>query len=62
MHSTRIQKKFGAQESGLSESDPESPENSDTPGKSSDTPGFQNTSEKQNSSNIFNLAYSILRE
>jgi hypothetical protein len=29
------------------EPDPDSPENPDTPGKSPDSPGFQNTSEKQ---------------
>jgi hypothetical protein len=59
MHSTKIQKKSGAQKSGLFVSDPENP---DTPGKSLDTPGFQNSSEKQPSLKIFNLAYSILRK
>jgi hypothetical protein len=33
-----------------------------TPRKFPDSPGFQTTSEKQHSSEIFNLAYNILKE
>jgi hypothetical protein len=31
-------------------------------GKNPDSPGFQNTGDKQHSSKIFNLAYNILKE
>jgi hypothetical protein len=50
MHTTRMKKKSSARKSGLSG------ENPDTPGKFLDSPGFQNTNEKQHSSKIFNLA------
>jgi hypothetical protein len=56
MHSTRIKKKSGARKSGLFGVNPECPGNPDTPGKFPDPPGFQNTSEKQHSPKIFNLA------
>jgi hypothetical protein len=46
MHSTRKKTKSDARKSGLSEENPECPENPDTPGKSPDSPGFQHTSEK----------------
>jgi hypothetical protein len=62
MHSTRMQKKSDAQKSGISEPYPESPEKLETPGKSPDSPGSLNTSEKQQSSRIFNLTCSILRK
>jgi hypothetical protein len=57
-----MKKKSGARKSELSGTSPECPRNPDTPGKFTDSPGFQNTSEKQHSSKIFNLAYNILRE
>jgi hypothetical protein len=56
MHSTRMKKKSGARKSGLSGSNPGCPGNPDTPGKFPKSPGFQNTSEKQHSPKIFNLA------
>jgi hypothetical protein len=62
MHSTRMKKKSGARRSGLSGASPDCPINPDTPGKFPDSPGFQNTSEKQHSLKIFNLPYIILRE
>jgi hypothetical protein len=49
-------KKTGARKSGLSGSNPECPGNLDTPGKFPESLGFQNTSEKQHSPKIFNLA------
>jgi hypothetical protein len=57
-----MKKKSGARKSELSGTSPECPRNPDTPRKFTDSPGFQNTSEKQHSSKIFNLAYNILRE
>jgi hypothetical protein len=57
-----MKKKSGARKSGLSGASPKCPGNLDTPGIFPDSPGFQNTSEKQHSSKIFNLAYNILRE
>jgi hypothetical protein len=62
MHSTRVKKKSGARKSGLSGASPECPGNPDTPEKFLDSLGFENTSEKQNSSKIFSLPYIILRE
>jgi hypothetical protein len=62
MHSTRMKKKSSARKSRLSEASPECPGNLDTPGKFLDSLGFQNTSEKQNSSKIFSLPYINLRE
>jgi hypothetical protein len=62
MHSTRIKKKSGARKFGLSGKNPDvreksgCPRNLDTPGKFPNSPGFQNTSEKQHSPKIFNLA------
>jgi hypothetical protein len=50
------EKKSGARKSGLSGSNPECPGNPDSPGKFPESPGFQNTSEKQYSPKIFNLA------
>jgi hypothetical protein len=50
------EKKSGARKSELSGSNPECPGNPDTPGKFSESPGFQNTNEKQHSPKIFNLA------
>jgi hypothetical protein len=48
--------KSGARKSGLSRSNPKCPGNLDTPGKFPESLGFQNTSEKQHSPKIFNLA------
>jgi hypothetical protein len=62
MHSTRMKKMSGARKSRLSGANPECPGNPDTPGKFPDSLGFQNTSERQHSSKIFNLAKIILRE
>jgi hypothetical protein len=42
-----MQKKFDAEKFGVSEPDPESPENLNTRGENPDSLGFQNTSEKQ---------------
>jgi hypothetical protein len=50
------EKKSGARKSGLSGSNLECLGNPDTLGKFSESPGFQNTSEKQHSPKIFNLA------
>jgi hypothetical protein len=49
------EKKSGARKSGLFGANPECPRNPDTPRKFPDSPGFQNTSEKQHSPKIFNL-------
>jgi hypothetical protein len=56
MHSARMKRKSGARKSGLSGANPECPGNPDTPGKFPDSPGFQNTSEKQHSSKIFQFS------
>jgi hypothetical protein len=55
MHSTRMKKKSDARKFGLFGANPECPGNPDTPRKFPDSPGFQNTSEKQHSPKIFNL-------
>jgi hypothetical protein len=52
----KMKKKSGARKSGLSGENPECSGNPNTPGKFPDSPGFQNTREKQHSSKIFNLA------
>jgi hypothetical protein len=41
------EKKSGAEKSGVSGPGPECPENPETPGKSSDSPGFSTAAEKQ---------------
>jgi hypothetical protein len=47
MHSTREKKNSGAEKSGVYGLGPDCPENPDTPGKSSDSPGFSTAAEKQ---------------
>jgi hypothetical protein len=49
MHSTRKKKKSNAEKSGLSGETPECPGNLETPGKSPNSPSFQDFSEKQSS-------------
>jgi hypothetical protein len=54
MHSTRKKKKSGAERSGVSGPGPECPGNPETPGKSSDSPGFSTAVKKQTSHNFSN--------
>jgi hypothetical protein len=49
MQSTRTKENSGAERSGVSELDPECPENPETPRKSPDSPGFSIAEEKQTS-------------
>jgi hypothetical protein len=54
MHSTNKSEKSGAEKSGVSGPDPESPKNPETPRKNPDTPGFS-TAEKEQLSHRFSI-------
>jgi hypothetical protein len=56
MHSTKREKKSGAEKSRVSGPGPECPEIPDTPGKSQDSPGFSTAAGKTDNTQFFNLA------
>jgi hypothetical protein len=61
MHSTRKKKNSGVERFGLSGQGPKYPENPETLGKSSDSPGFS-TAEKEQTSHSFSILHKLSLE